>query len=109
MRGIRRCTGSSAYERRTYNAFLAQHADTARPETSVTVSGTAYSAGENRKRQKSMGERCCPPPRGGEVTWTVNLAEAGLYRIEVEYYPLSGDGQRHRAQRRADQRRTAVH
>ena len=82
------------YERRTYNAFLAQHADAARPETSVTVSGTAYSAytGEKPEATEIDGQAMLSTAPEGEVTWTVNLAEAGLYRIEVEYYPLSGKG-----------------
>ena len=82
------------YERRTYNAFLAQHADAARPETSVTVSGTAYSAytGEKPEATEIDAQAMLSTAPEGEVTWTVNLAEAGLYRIEVEYYPLSGKG-----------------
>ncbi len=78
----------------TYSAYLERHKDAARPNHEIAVDVKNYSSadkvevyGEYQGRQEVLVSL-----EEGFVEWEVDIPEAGLYNISLDYYPLEGRG-----------------
>ncbi|SDE26004.1 ABC-type glycerol-3-phosphate transport system, substrate-binding protein [Paenibacillus sp. UNCCL117] len=86
--------GLQTYAENSYQNYLRLHRDKARPGTSIQVEGEAYSRAEGEAETVSGPD----PIRGkalktgetGQVTWTFQVQEAGLYNLGIRYYTVQG-------------------
>ncbi|NMA55826.1 MAG: extracellular solute-binding protein [Firmicutes bacterium] len=85
------------FERREpYREFLDRYADAVQPDAEIVIPGIFYSATDmNVAAQRNPfgheGTALYTEERGF-VEWTVNVPEAGLYNLEILYYPVQGRG-----------------
>lgn len=85
------------FERREpYREFLERYADAVQPDTEIVVPGIFYSDTDmNVAAQRNpfghAGTALYTEERGF-VEWTVDVPEAGLYNLEILYYPVEGRG-----------------
>ncbi|MBQ8684100.1 MAG: extracellular solute-binding protein [Clostridia bacterium] len=76
------------------SAYLAQHAQAARPEQAITVdvlAPTTYE-GDAPVVQTTDGREALITAADGSVTWSFTVPETGLYTVTASYYPLEGKG-----------------
>ncbi len=81
------------YDTVKYQDYLDDRGGASRPAAEITVPGGEYvSAGEGFERaQEYEGKNnVALTPAEGSITWEVDVPEAGLYQIELEYYPMEG-------------------
>lgn len=81
----------------TYAAYSEAHRDAPRPNALVYADLAAYKSepAEQARWEKTdygEGSFCLVTTDKGQVEIPVQVDEAGLYRIEVEYYPAPGKG-----------------
>lgn len=78
----------------SYEAYLSRHQGASCPRAEVVVWGGDFSrAGEGFFRledYEGLGNACVMTPEEGSVTWEVKVEEAGLYNLELVYYPVEG-------------------
>jgi ABC-type glycerol-3-phosphate transport system substrate-binding protein len=74
----------------TYSVYLDKYKDAVRPNNEIVVDLFDYSAAENvEKFDEYEGEdKVLISKDDGYVEWTVQIPEAGLYNIYVNYYPV---------------------
>lgn len=81
------------YDTEKYEDYLEAHGDAGRPDREITVQGGDFVRADDGFESISDYEgrnRVALTPAEGNVTWEVEVPEAGLYQIELEYYPVSG-------------------
>ena len=72
----------------TYKQYVLKHPDAAKPNSTIDINLSNYTAiGEvsNYTGEKAVAGSILTDV-GSVVTWTVNVAEAGFYNIEMEYF-----------------------
>ena len=74
----------------TYDAYLQAHSDAPLGQAEVPVDVTAFE-GDGEIREED-GAPCVYTPDGSTVTWTVDVPEAGLYNILVDYKTVDSRG-----------------
>ncbi len=102
--GIPAAAASAAAESRTtadstYADYQKHYADAARPGTEICVAGGTGQASDPAavtaptdfagRKNTLKWEKA-----SGAVTWTFTVEKAGLYSLELTYYPLEGKGQK---------------
>lgn len=77
-----------------YEAYLEKHKDTPRPDREVVIEGGDYSILDGDSFTLSSFEgiegNLIRTAEEGFVEWKFNIEEAGLYNIEITYYPVEG-------------------
>lgn len=78
----------------TYNVYLEKYKGAARPNNQIKVDLFSYSAADKvEKKSEYEGEKnVLIQNEGGYTEWKVNVPEAGLYNVEVKYYPIASKG-----------------
>ncbi len=78
----------------TYRYYSEKYADAAKPMEEVTVDVTKFRAsdGANAELADFEGETGCVAwlDSEGTISWDFNVKTAGLYNMEMFYYPLTG-------------------
>lgn len=70
----------------TYNGYLHDHAGAASPAGSIPVDLDSYtSEGEVHPVEHESGEHAIFTDTGSTITWTVQVPEAGFYRLYTKY------------------------
>ncbi len=89
---------SSEFERDdVYTAYLATHVDSARPQVDeISVDLYTYNA-ETAVNTEVLTdyegeEKVLYQGEGGFTEWSVEIPEAGMYRLYIEYYPVESRG-----------------
>ncbi len=81
------------YDTVKYQDYLEEHGNAFRPDREITVPGGEYvAAGEGfeKAREYEGKSNVALTPAEGSITWEMDVPEAGLYQIEIEYYPMEG-------------------
>lgn len=77
-----------------YANYYSDHKDEARPEKEIVIEGGNYkSASEgitSEKDYQGLPGLTAITTENGEITWEFDVDEAGLYNIEITYYPVKG-------------------
>ncbi|MEK0315788.1 extracellular solute-binding protein [Cohnella sp. 56] len=78
-----------------YDAYLSKHADQPHPDRNITLEGAGYSAADGMTPElktdfEGRAGHSVLTTEQGSISWDVNVQEAGLYQIEVAYYPIAG-------------------
>lgn len=78
----------------SYADYAAAHREDPRPQQDICIKGTDYTRAEGTA---PTAVDCAGTPGlstgdSGTVEWRFNVAKAGLYHIEISYYPLPGKG-----------------
>lgn len=85
---------SMAQDADSYGAYLSRHAGASRPQAEIVVCGGDFlQAGDGFQRledYEGLGSACAMTPEEGSITWEVKVEEAGLYNLELVYYPVEG-------------------
>lgn len=71
----------------SYDEYLAKYAQAAHPDKSITVKGVDYSEASSGFYKEADG--LCTLEEGS-VTYEIEVEQAGLYQIQLSYYPLEG-------------------
>lgn len=84
-------------ERFSYDQYLKEHADAARPAVTVPVDIIHYTVGDGMQasaEQNYQGKQGASVLTGKEgfIEWQVEVPQTGLYNIAVDYYPMEGNG-----------------
>lgn len=78
----------------SYQNFLTKHKDTPRPAQSIRIEAENYSsADEEVSVVTALGGdavRALMTHETGQVTWSFEVKEAGLYHIGIRYYTVTG-------------------
>lgn len=86
--------GTSA-DKVEYSDYLAEHTDAARPAAGVSVEGVAFTAAVPESSVERLAEyegrtnALLLQDTAKSVTYDISVAEAGFYRMAIEYYPLN--------------------
>ena len=77
-----------------YSAYIERHKDAIRPDYEVAVDLINYSSADIAKALDEFHGRkeVVVSGEGGFLEWEVDIPEAGMYNIGLEYYPLEGRG-----------------
>ena len=78
-----------------FSAYLAEHADAARPAGPVEVDvlhPSSHEGGEAPRVETVDGVQALVTDEEGRVTWTFTVDQTGLYDVTASYYPLPGKG-----------------
>lgn len=77
-----------------YTAYLERHKDATKPDHEITIDITNYSLAEKVEAYNEyLGKKeVIVSLEDGFVEWEVDIPEAGLYNISLDYYPLEGRG-----------------
>lgn len=76
-----------------YEDYLASHEGAGYPGEEIVLSGGSFSQaqGDVEKAGSYEGrEDVALTPAEGSATWEAEVPEAGLYQLELEYYPMEG-------------------
>lgn len=98
-------TGLATYRRaKTYNQYLSEHSDAARPDIEIVVPAESYTStdaavevldasalGVDGLPEGYIGKAVVTPEKG-YIEWEIDVPIAGLYSIQVMYYPVPGRG-----------------
>lgn len=92
-------TGSSTLDSRipkletsiSYKEFLEQHDGTGYGTQPVSISGSGFESLEDMPGGAASGEGV-QTMETGSVTWKLQVPAAGLYNLEVDYFPTAGKG-----------------
>ena len=81
------------YDTIKYEDYLAQYSGMPRPDGEITIAGGDYAEAEGDVEKAAAYEgrdNVALTSSEGSITWEVNVPEAGLYQIQMEYYPMEG-------------------
>ncbi len=88
--------GESGYRAIDYDVYLGEYSAAARPDTSVSVAVTEFTASETAgayvEATLDGRENVLVTGNDGEVTWRFTVQEEGLYNVNLVYYPVEGKG-----------------
>ncbi len=80
----------------TYSEYLITYAGAEHPQKEIVVNADQYTAGSSDIQilngYGGTDSRSVLTGEEGYAEWTVNIPEAGLYNISVNYYPYEGKG-----------------
>lgn len=92
--GIQKLIFEYTLKENGYEAYLNKHNDKARPDKEIIIAGGDYSDLEGDSFVLSGYEgvegNLIQTAEKGYVEWAFNIEEAGLYNIEISYYPVEG-------------------
>ena len=72
----------------SYSAYCEKYENVGRGEGIISVDIADFvSENSNVKMTEDNGFKGLYTPQDGDVTWTIDLPEAGKYTIKIEYYP----------------------
>lgn len=79
----------------SYEAYLQQHGEAARPDRVIRIEGEDYAGTEGegfevKAQLEGLDGSAVLTPEAGTIIWEVPVPEAGLYNIRVHYYPVEG-------------------
>lgn len=88
---------SVLYERRiTYQDYLAEYQGAPRPQVEIVIPAVAFRAAANRfqilTNYEGYDGRVLWTDERGYIEWEVDVPQAGLYNLEITYYPAEGRG-----------------
>lgn len=78
---------------KSFYEFRQEHAGDSAPNAEITVNGAAYSAATDKNLSVGTVQNesnVLLTSDQGSVTWAFSVADAGLYNIEISYFPLEG-------------------
>ena len=75
----------------TYEGYLRAHESSVSGSAEVAVDITAFE-GDGEIRQDEHGADCVYTPDGSYITWTVNVEQAGMYNIMLDYQAVASRG-----------------
>lgn len=81
------------YETESYESYLAGYETAKRPEREVVIAGGSFTQADDgfeRRAEYEGRENVALTADEGSITWETDVPEAGLYQIEIEYYPVAG-------------------
>ena len=78
----------------TYNVYLENHKDAIKPDSEVVVDVLNYAAADQVEKYDEFEgkENVLVSQEGGYVEWKVNIPEAGMYNISLDYFPIKSKG-----------------
>ena len=81
--------------RNTYSDYLDEHSEKARPMEEIVINATDYIKNDGAELEKlnsfeGKDDVLKWTNQGGEVTYSVDVANAGIYHINMVYRPLEG-------------------
>ena len=87
----------TAYRRKeTYREYLARYGEVPSPSIEVVIPGDSFTGSDETLEvlQSPFGLEgaAVVTSERGYIEWTVNVPVAGLYNIELRYYPVAGRG-----------------
>ena len=77
----------------SYAEYIEQYADQVSADATVTIKGTSYAKnGTTAKVSKETydGKDALYMPDSDATTWEFSVSKAGLYALEIDYYPVEG-------------------
>lgn len=87
---------NSVSQSETFKTYLNKYSDAVRPGQTVIVDVTKFSCSKNyaavSDKQTYDGKPYITTGDEGYIEWNVNVEEAGLYNINMTYYPQAGKG-----------------
>ena len=75
----------------TYEGYLQAHAGAGTGDAQVPVDIAAFE-GEGELRQDEAGAPCVYTPDGSTVSWKVNVPQAGMYNLKLDYLTVDSRG-----------------
>lgn len=75
----------------TYEGYLQAHADAGTGAAEVPVEIAAFE-GEGELRTDEAGSPCVYTPDGSTVTWRVDVPQAGMYNLKLDYLTVDSRG-----------------
>lgn len=75
----------------TYDGYLQAHAGAGTGSAAIPVDIAAFE-GEGELRQDEAESPCVYTPDGSVVTWKVDVAEAGMYNLKLDYLTVESRG-----------------
>lgn len=82
-------------EEGSYQRYLENHADAAVAASQVNIESHQVTSGEHYSLLSGIGgreETAVVTEGTGSVTYSFTVPQAGLYQLQLEYYPLEGKG-----------------
>ena len=78
----------------TYSKYLNSHSDSAYPSTDISIDITKYTDGEGIEilPEYEGVENVVSTAESSYIEWQVNVPEAGMYQVYMEYYPTKSRG-----------------
>lgn len=78
-----------------YAAYFERHANAARPNTVIRIEGENYTEAvggdfEVISQPYDLDGSAVLTSEEGTISWSVPIAQAGLYNVKVHYYPMEG-------------------
>lgn len=91
--GINVKIGSSVKDT-SYQAYLAQYPNAVLTGKTINVDPTSFSSGQGVTAEKSYEgkQNVLLTSETGYAEWTINVPETGMYSINLDYYPVAGNG-----------------
>lgn len=79
----------------SYDTYLETYKEAAQPDQTITINAADYHAIEGNgfdviRDFEGAQFDVLSTPEQGEVTWKINVEEAGLYNAKVRYFPIEG-------------------
>lgn len=79
----------------SFDNYLSEYSDAARPEHVVRIEGEDFTATEGEGFSviddfNDLDGQSVLTPELGSITWEVDVPETGLYNMRVHYYPVEG-------------------
>ncbi len=77
-----------------YEIYLQEHEDAAYPDTEIVIEGGDFAEADEGfevyEDYMELGHDALLSPEEGSVTYEVEVEEAGMYNMELTYYPAEG-------------------
>lgn len=78
----------------SYEAYLSRYAEAAHPQREIVIYGGDFARAEEGFQRledyEGLGNACAMTLEEGSITYEVEVGEAGLYNLELVYYPVEG-------------------
>lgn len=79
----------------SYDMYLEQHQQASRPDRVIRIEGEDFidTSGEGfdiLSNYEGLDGDAVFTPEEGEITWTIDVEETGLYNARIHYYPVDG-------------------
>lgn len=81
------------YDTVKYQDYLETHSSAGTPDREITVAGgdcLNEGSGVEQAREYEGRSNVALTGQEGSITWEVDVPEAGLYQIQIEYWPMEG-------------------
>lgn len=82
-------------DRVLYSEYLQSYAEAPTPRTEIRIEAADYIAAEGmtpviEDNYEGMDGRSVLTEEAGSISWKIEVAEAGMYHLAVQYYPVAG-------------------